>query len=113
MTIAKIESCTISAGDSLPVEIKIRTKDDPEIDLSEYECYFILSEYGFEDSNILVKRMNKKSSVPNVFVTTLLSAETINLEPGTYTSKVVLKHGDELLKKARGIFDVKKDTNSL
>ena len=81
------------------------------MDIDGYSGYYILSQYGFEEDNIFSKEMSKLRGASNVFTVTLSSSDTLNLEEGTYTAKIVFENDGEYYKRARGVFNVHKDNN--
>lgn len=113
MTLFQLEPITIPAGDTVAMEYEFVLKDGSVPDYSTYTAYYVLSQYGFEDSNILSESMILKQDTTNVFSVTLDSETTAELEPGTYTAKIVLSDGTNYFKKARGVFNVVKDTDGV
>lgn len=109
MAITEIKSKTIAAGDTLPLQFEFINSDGTTPDYTGYNGYYILSPFGFEDENVYSKRMNMVTS--NSFECVIPSQDTIKLEPGTYTVKLVLEKLGNYEKRARGILDIKKDTN--
>lgn len=111
MTIQQIEPVTIARGDCVSMQFEIVGSANEAINVSEYNAYYILSPYSFEDENVLWKDMSLVSGSNNIIRVTLLSSETATLEEGTYTAKIVLEHEGNFYKKARGVFNVQKDTD--
>lgn len=111
MTIFQIEPCTIAAGDSVPMQFDFVYKDGTLPDFTDYRGYYVLSPYGFENTNVLSKEMTPKGTTG--WTVDLYSEDTASLQEGTYTAKVILEHEGEYYKKARGVFNVVKDTDTV
>lgn len=113
MTLQQIEDVTIAQGDTISVGFEFVDKNKQPLDLSGYDVYYIISYYGFEEENVLSKRMDLEEGTTNTFSCTLTSNDTENLV-GTYTVKIVMKDSQGYLhKKARGVMSVLKDTNEI
>lgn len=112
MTIYEVPPITIPQGDCVPVQFSFVYSDKTIPDFSNYKCYYVLSPYGFEDENALSKEMNLAPGTTNVFRAALSSEDTQNLL-GTYTVKIVLEREGNYYKKARGVFNVLKDSNGI
>lgn len=109
MTIQQLEPITIARGGVANPSFTFENSDHSIPDLSNYEGYYILSPYGFEDENVLSIEMNKEDI--NKFTAIIDTADSKELEEGTYTVKVVLVDEDgNQYRYARGIFNVLKDT---
>lgn len=113
MTIFQVEPITIAIGDTIAVQFGFVNDDGTIPDFSEYFCYYVISPYGFEDTNIFSKEMSLVSETQNEFAVTLDTEDTSNFEAGAYTAKIVLSDGSNYFKKARGNFNVIKDTSSV
>ena len=113
MTLFQLEPITIPAGDSVALQFEFVNSNGTIPDFSDYNCYYVLSPYGFEDTNALSKEMTLVSDTTNQFKAELYSDDTYELEPGTYTAKIVLSDGTNYFKKARGVFNVVKDTDGV
>lgn len=109
MTIQPIEPMTLAYGDSQNAEFEFTNSDGTTPDLSDYNAYYVLSPYGFEDVNVVSKAMTLLDGTTNVFVAQLESEDTA-IEPGAYTVKIILELDGNYYKKARGTLDIKKDT---
>lgn len=103
---------TIPLGDTLELEYTFINEDGTIPDFSEYDCFYVVSQYGFEDINQLSKTMALKSETTNTFTVTLYSLDTIGLGEGTFTVKVVLVNDGNYYKKARGVLNILKDSET-
>lgn len=112
MTIKQIEPLVIPQGDTITLEFIIEEENNKTPDLSDFQGFYVLSPYGFEDENALSKQMTLSFETTNKFEVLLTSEDTSELL-GTYTAKVILQHGDNYYKKIRGIVDVVKDSNGI
>ena len=113
MTVFQLEPITAPAGHCVPIKLEFLNDNGTVPDYSEYSCYYVLSQYGFEDTNVLSKTMILAQDTTNVFTTTVDSDDTSSLEEGAYTAKVILDDGSNYFKVARGSFNVLKDSNSV
>lgn len=113
MTIYQIEPVTIAAGDSLAMQFEFVNSNNTIPDFTDYNAYYVLSPYGFEDENALSKAMELADDSKNIFKVMLNSDDTFGLEYGTYTVKIILENEGNYYKKARGIFNIKKDNNTV
>jgi len=113
MTIYQIEPATIAAGDSLAMQFEFVNSNNSIPDFTDYNAYYVLSPYGFEDENVLSKSMSLADGSTNVFRVTLSSDDTSSLDFGTYTAKIILENEGNYYKKARGVFNVEKDSNTV
>ena len=113
MTIYQIESVTIPVGDSVSMQFEFVNSNGEIPDFTDYNAYYILSPYGFEDENALSKSMTLDSNTTNLFKVSLSSEDTSNLSEGAYTAKVILESEGNYYKKARGVFNLVKDTTSV
>lgn len=109
MEIQELQTITIASGDCLKLEFDVLC--DVAEDISNFTGYFILSPYDEESTNEYVTRMSRVNN--NIFQAEISSDDSINL-CGNYTAKIVFEdEGGQLYKKARCLFVVKPDTNSL
>ena len=113
MTLFQLEPITTVVGAAVPLEFQFVLKDGSVPDYSTYTAYYVLSQYGFEDTNILSETMSLKQDTTNVFTLTLDSDTMGAIEPGTYTAKIVMYDGTNYFKNARGVFNVLKDSVSV
>ena len=113
MTLFQLEPITTVVGAAVPLEFQFVLKDGTVPDYSTYTAYYVLSQYGFEDTNILSETMSLKQDTTNVFTLTLDSDTMGAIEPGTYTAKIVMYDGTNYFKNARGVFNVLKDSVSV
>lgn len=113
MTLFQLEPITTVVGAAVPLEFQFVLKDGTVPDYSTYTAYYVLSQYGFEDTNILSETMSLKQDTTNVFTLTLDSDTMGTIEPGTYTAKIVMFDGTNYFKNARGVFNVLKDSVSV
>lgn len=113
MTVYQVEPITIPAGDTIALELEFINSNGTIPDFSDYTAYYILSPYGFEDVNVLSKTMTLEDGTTNSFSVTLDSDDTIALDEGAYTAKIVLSDGSNYFKKARGVFNIVKDSSSM
>lgn len=113
MTIFQVEPVTIPVGDTISLQFGFINEDGTIPDFSDYTGYYILSPYGFEDTNVLSKSMSLVTDTQNEFSVVIDSDDTSELEEGTYTAKIVLSDGSNYFKKARGIFNIIKDIASV
>lgn len=113
MTLFQLEPITTVVGAAVPLEFQFVLKDGTVPDYSTYTAYYVLSQYGFEDTNILSETMSLKQDTTNVFTLTLDSEMMADIEPGTYTAKIVMFDGTNYFKNARGVFNVLKDSISV
>ena len=74
---------------------------------------YVVSPYGFEDTNVLSVEMTLVEDTVNIFAVTLSSDDTIGLDEGTYTVKIVLSDGTNYFKKARGVLNILKDSDTV
>lgn len=101
----------IAKGDTFNLKFVFKNEDNTIPDYSGFEGYYILSEMGYEDSNILSLQMSLQSGTTNVFTLNVVTEDTQDLDARSYTAKVVLKdENDNLYKKARGVLTVKEDS---
>ncbi len=110
MTLYQIEPATVAQGDATSMRYEFEYQNKTLPDLTDYTCYYVLSPFGFEDENVLSKAMSAVPNHVNAYVVTLSSEETAALEPGTYTAKIILEYEGNYYKKARGVFNVLKDS---
>ena len=110
MTIFQIEPVTIAQGDATSMQYEFEYQNKTIPDLTDYTCYYLLSPFSFEEENVLKKVMSAVPNTTNAYRVTLSSEETAALEAGTYTAKIVLEHEGNYYKKARGVFNVLKDS---
>lgn len=109
MTIQQLEPITIARGAAVNPSFTLVNQDGTIPDFSECTGYYILSQYGFEDENVLAVTMYKEEK--NKFIARLDTAITKELEEGTYTAKIVIEDGSgNQYKFARNVFNVLKDT---
>lgn len=113
MTVFTIEPVTVPAGDTVAMQFEFINDNGTIPNLSEYTGYYVLSYYGFEDENVLSVEMALVENTTNIFSVTLYSDDTINLEEGVYTVKIVLSDGSNYFKKARGVLNILKDSDSV
>lgn len=113
MTLFQLEPITTVVGAAVPLEFQFILKDGTVPDYSTYTAYYVLSQYGFEDTNILSETMSLKQDTTNVFTLTLDSDTMGTIEPGTYTAKIIMFDGANYFKNARGVFNVLKDSVSV
>lgn len=113
MTIQKLEDVTLAQGDIIEMIFEFENSDKTIPDFSDYRCLFILSQYGYEDENVLQIEGFLKMDTTNSFTVILNSDDTLKLDAGTYTMKVVITNGTIFIKKARGILNILKDTNEI
>lgn len=113
MTIYQIESVTIPMGDSVSMQFEFVNSDGQVPDFSDYNAYYVLSPYGFENENALSKQMTISSGTTNVFRVSLTSEDTTSIDEGAYTAKVILEYDGSYYKKARGVFNLVKDCSSV
>ena len=71
MTLFQLEPITTVVGAAVPLEFQFVLKDGTVPDYSTYTAYYVLSQYGFEDTNILSETMSLKQDTTNVFTLTL------------------------------------------
>lgn len=112
MNLYQLDPVTIAKGASANLVYVFENKDKSAVDYSTHEGYFILSQYGFEDENVFSTSMNIEGN--DTFVAILDTADTEDIEEGTYTIKIVLvdENGNQY-KYARGILNVLKDTSEI
>lgn len=110
MTIFTLEPITIAAGDTIALSFEFVNDNGTIPDFSDYEAHYVLSPFGFEDTNVLSLDMTLESNTTNKFSVTLESEDSIALEEGAYTAKVILSDGSNYFKKARGTFNILKDS---
>ena len=103
---------TVPQGDSISMQYDFVYSNKTIPDFTDYTVYYVLSPFGFEDENVLSKAMTIASGTTNVFRVTLSSEDTKNLL-GTYTAKIVLEYEGNYYKKARGVFNVVKDSDGI
>lgn len=113
MTIYQIKPITIAAGDCVPMKYNFVNADGTTPDLTEFTGYFVLSPYGFENENKLKKEMTLVTDSTCVYTVNLTTEDTIALEEGAYTSKIILECDGNYYKKARGVFNVLKDSEDV
>lgn len=107
-----MRSETVPQGDSISMQYDFVYSNKTIPDFTDYTVYYILSPFGFEDENVLSKAMTIASGTTNTFRVTLGSEDTKNLL-GTYTAKIVLEYEGNYYKKARGVFNVVKDSDGI
>ena len=110
--IYQMRSETVPQGDSISMQYDFVYSNKTIPDFTDYTVYYVLSPFGFEDENVLSKAMTIASGTTNVFRVTLSSEDTKNLL-GTYTAKIVLEYEGNYYKKARGVFNVVKDSDGI
>lgn len=103
---------TIPLGDTLELEYTFINEDGTIPDFNDFECFYVVSQYGFEDINLISKSMSLSSGTTNTFTVTLESTDTISLGEGTFTVKVILVNENTYLKKARGVLNILKDSET-
>lgn len=109
MTIQQLKPITIARGASINPSFRFVNQDNTIPDFSNFEGYYVLSPYGFEDENVYSVLMNRDDI--NKFTATLDTLDTKDFDEGTYTAKVILVDEDgNQYKYARGVFNVLKDT---
>lgn len=113
MTVFNVEPITAPIGDTIPMEYEFINDDGTIPDLSEYTGYYVLSPYGFEDTNILSHEMTLADGTVNIFSVALSTTDTNALEEGVYTSKIILSDGTNYYKKARGTLSILKDSDTV
>lgn len=113
MTIFQIKPVTIAVGDSFTLKFRFKNSNGTLPDLTDYNCFYVISPYGFEDTNIFSKQMSKELGSENVFSVALSTEDTAEFEPGAYTAKIVLECDGIYYKKARGSFNVLKDSEGV
>ena len=113
MTIYTVEPVTIAAGDSIAMQFVFENSDGSTPDFTGYNGYYVLSPYGFEEENILSVNMTIASGTTNIFKVSLMSEDTISLPDGAYTAKIILENEGNYFKKARGVFNVVKDSDTV
>lgn len=108
MTIQRIDDVTIARGSCYNPQFVFVNEDGSIPDYTGYSGYYILSVYGFEDENVVSITMELTDT--NIF-TALLNSSDTDIEPGTYSAKVVLvdENGNQY-KYARGVLNILKDT---
>lgn len=109
----QIKPKTIAKGDTLELEYSFFDEEKQPVDLSSFTGYYIVSEYGFEDIDKLTKTMTLKTDTTNTFTVTLYSFDTIGLGEGTFTVKVVFVSEGNYYKKARGVLNILKDSETV
>lgn len=109
MTVEKLEQITMVQGSTKHLCFEV-AEDDVIVDITPYQAWFALSQYGFEDENVFAKEMT--ATADNLFTIDLLSSETASLPEGAYTAKIILKKGDNFYKDTRMSFNLLKDTNA-
>ena len=110
MQIFELSDETIAQGDTVTFEYSFVDENNEKINLENFEVFYILSAYGYENVNQLTLSMRKVDE--NTCSVTLYTEDTKNLI-GTYTVKIVLRYGDSQYKKARGILNVLLDTSEV
>ena len=108
MTIQRIDDVTIARGSCYNPQFIFVNEDDTIPDYTGYSGYYILSVYGFEDENVVSITMELTDT--NIF-TALLNSSDTDIEPGTYSAKVVLvdENGNQY-KPCRGVVSILNDT---
>lgn len=108
MTIQRIDDVTIARGSCYNPQFIFVNEDGTIPDYTGYSGYYILSVYGFEDENVVSITMELTDT--NIF-TALLNSSDTDIEPGTYSAKVVLvdENGNQY-KYARGVVSILNDT---
>lgn len=108
MTIQKIEDVTIARGSCYNPQFIFINEDGTIPDYTGYSGYYILSVYGLEDENVISITMELTDT--NIFTAMLNSADT-DIEPGTYTAKIILvdENGNQY-KPCRGVISILNDT---
>ena len=103
----------MAAGDTIALSFEFINDNGTIPDFSEYSAYYVLSPYGFEDTNVLSLSMTLESNTTNKFSVQIESDDSIALDEGAYTAKVILSDGSNYFKKARGNFNILKDSSSV
>lgn len=114
MTISNIQDLgelVVAKGDTFNLRFVFKNEDGTLPDYTGFEGFYILSELGYEDVNVLSLQMNLQSGSTNTFTLNVITEDTQDLEARSYVVKVVLKdENDNLYKKARGIITIKEDS---
>lgn len=109
MNVFEFEPLTIPVGGSYRQKFNIVNKSQTS-DYSKFSGVYLLSPYGFEDTNVLSIPLEKNG---DSFVANINSNDTVDLEAGCYTVKLVFTdENGNVYKPARGILNLLRDSKT-